>query len=176
MRPSWAGLWSLIMFAVGLFLAAVSGMVQDEIRTRLGRVPYALIRLAVSRLPRDIRAELGDEWRSELAAILKAAEDVPVTGLVSAAWFAVGLLVRGTAISREFTGTARQSRYLRLLQVLSSHLRDCRSFTARLTGRNIPRQVTVGGASGGSMTIPLPLKIGLITACAMAAVANPLCA
>lgn len=107
MRPFWTSVWALALFAVGLFVAAVSGMVQIEIRTRLGRVPYALIRLAVLRVPQDLRAELGDEWRSELAAILKAAEDVPVTALVNGVWFALGLLFRGRSLPEQVTLSPR---------------------------------------------------------------------
>jgi hypothetical protein len=170
MRPFLASLWGFILFVAGLFLAAISGMIQDEIRTRLGRVPYALIRLAVSRVPQNLRAELGEEWRGELAAILKATEDVPVTGLASAVWFAVGLLIRGPAIARELTGTARRFRDLRVLQILSRHLGNARGFKVRLPVRSVPDQLTAQGTPAGNVAVRLPVKIVLIVAAAMVAV------
>jgi hypothetical protein len=173
MRPFWASLWAFALFAAGLFVATVSGMVQDEIRGRLGQVPYALIRLAVSRVPRDLRDDLGDEWRSEVAGILKAAEDVPVTGLVHAAWFAVGLLLRSAAVAREFSGPAKHARDGRLHQVLLRRARDSKDFLGRLTARGIVRQVVLDGAPGSGIAIRLRMKIAVavVVAAAVAAAA-----
>jgi hypothetical protein len=162
----------LALFAVGLLVATVSGMVQVEIRTRLGRVPYALIRLAAWRVPQDLRAELGGEWRSELAAILKAAEDVPVTGLVQGLWFALGLLFRGATVAREFSGTAKRARDAPMLKILLRHVRDGKTYLGRLAGRRISDRVTLSGTPGGGMAIRLSAKVALIVpAAALAGIA-----
>jgi hypothetical protein len=107
MRTLWAAFAALGAFALGLLAATALGMVQDEARARLGRLPGFMLRLAILRLPKDLRGDLGDEWRNELEAITDDAEGLPVTGLTKALWFAVGLVLRGPAIARAFAGTER---------------------------------------------------------------------
>jgi hypothetical protein len=119
MKAFWAALGALMLLAAGLFIAAVSGMVQAEIRTRLSQLPEAVIRLAVRRIPQDLREDLGEEWRSELEGIFDANQDMPVTGLTKAIWYATGLLVRGPAVARIFSGTARYARAAHLHRFLS---------------------------------------------------------
>jgi hypothetical protein len=89
MKAFLAAVWALVLVAIGLFLATVADMFKDEIRARLRQLPHALIRAAALRVPKDLRRELGDEWHSELNAILDATKDVPVTGFMKAIWFAL---------------------------------------------------------------------------------------
>jgi hypothetical protein len=60
-----------------LVLGAVSNMASEEIRARLRQLPHALLRLAVRQLPAKSREELGNEWCSELAAILDGTRTCP---------------------------------------------------------------------------------------------------
>ena len=66
MRAFWASLLALAAFAVGLLVATVTSMAQDEIRRRLGNLPMFLIRLAALRPSLDVRERLGDEWDEQV--------------------------------------------------------------------------------------------------------------
>lgn len=111
MRPAW-------IFAVGLFLllawsfrSTVAEMCREEMRTRLGLLPYALIRLAAGRLPHQVRNDVGDEWRDELAFILEATDGLPLTRLIRGTRYAAGLLLVSRGIGRELTDDNREVGY-----------------------------------------------------------------
>jgi hypothetical protein len=101
---------AVAMLVAGLVASAVGGMVQDEIRVRLTRIPYGVLRLAALLVPADQRDDLRAEWRAEVSAILAETKDVPFTGLLRVTWYALGLLVRGRAVARELDGTAAERR------------------------------------------------------------------
>jgi hypothetical protein len=44
-----------------VFWATVTDMCKDEVRTRLGGLPYLLIRVASLRIPRAARSDMADE-------------------------------------------------------------------------------------------------------------------
>src|SRR5689334_4745112 len=108
-----------------LVAGAVGGMVRDEIRARLTRVPYGMLRLAALLVPADQRDDLHAEWRAEVFATFEETKDVPFTGLVRAAWYALGLLARGRAVARELDGTAAERRR-QLLDLLTRVTRGAR--------------------------------------------------
>jgi hypothetical protein len=87
--------------AVGALLALVAGgLVSEEVRGRLDRVPFAVLRLARTRLPAGLRERVHDqEWVPELEHILEHAELLPLTRLVTGLRYAAGLLVHAGTIA-----------------------------------------------------------------------------
>ena len=169
MRALWAGLCALAALAAGLVLAAISDMASEEIRTRLRQLPKALILLAAWLVPEEWREELGDEWRSELAAILDRTEDVPVTGLTKAIWYAAGLLIRGRAVARELSGTTRRFGDARLLRFLARLLRRAQGTLGGLADRDASGQVLVRGKPAATVAIGMYPALTLTLTVAIAA-------
>lgn len=87
-------------FVGGLAAVVIGDLASEEIRARLDRLPDALLCLAIRRLPPELRAERGAEWRAELDHILHRAKIYPVTRLMKGIYFAVGLLCTAPAIAR----------------------------------------------------------------------------
>jgi hypothetical protein len=79
MRALWAVLAAILVTLTGT--AILGDLVSEEIRGRLDRLPYALIRLAVRRVLPGVREDLAEEWTAELHEILRGAEALPVTRL-----------------------------------------------------------------------------------------------
>ena len=104
MSVVWAALCGLALIVM-LTRDAIKAMCQQEVQTRLTQLPQAVLRLAIRCLPRELRADLGGEWLSELEAIRRECSAVPVTGLVRELLFAVSLLIRGRAVARGFAGS-----------------------------------------------------------------------
>jgi hypothetical protein len=97
-----------LLLVGSLFWAAVTDMCKDEIRTRLDRLPYLLIRVAAQRTPSSVRGDLTDEWSTELGIILRDTEGLPLTRLVRGVSYSADLMLRGApAVAREMTATAR---------------------------------------------------------------------
>jgi len=91
MIAMWLGLCGLgLIFAV-LFRAA-GAMFQEEVRTRVARLPYALLRAAAIRVPRAERPDVLAEWRAELEFILAGTDGLPLTRLLRGARYSVSLL------------------------------------------------------------------------------------
>jgi hypothetical protein len=87
--------------------AVIIDMCKDETRTRLGRFPLWLIRLAAKRVPESDRADLRDEWDAELTFILRDAEGLPVTRLIRGIAYSADLLFRGASrVAREIRAEA----------------------------------------------------------------------
>jgi hypothetical protein len=86
-----------------LLWATLTDMFKDEIRTRLGRLPYCLIGMAALRIPAPgRRSDLVEEWEAELDVILHDTEGLPLTWLVRGVSFSMDLLLRGApAVARE---------------------------------------------------------------------------
>jgi hypothetical protein len=165
-KAAWAAFTALVALAAGLLMATFLDMVRDEIRTRLGRLPGTLVSLAVRRLPPGLREDLGEEWRSELEAITETASGVPVTGLATALWFAVGVLIRGPAIARAFSGTERPARSALIGKYCSRLSRLAGRFLRKLAGSWNP------GPSAGIPSVSadgsLTLKKSAVAAAGMA--------
>jgi hypothetical protein len=89
---------------LALGAAAVSGVVSDEFRARLDRIPYGLLRVAIGRLPQEVRADVGEEWRAELDHILHRAEAFPLTRLLLGTRFALGLLRAAPSVGKNLAG------------------------------------------------------------------------
>ncbi len=89
--------------AAGALLVLVGGsMVSEEVRARLDRLPFAVLRLARARLPAGLRERVHDqEWVPELEHILKHAELLPLTRLLIGIRYAVGLLMRAGTVAAE---------------------------------------------------------------------------
>ncbi|MFG1883777.1 hypothetical protein [Micromonospora sp. NPDC049102] len=97
---TWATVVSL--FVASLVWAAVTDMLKDEVRARLGRLPFWLLGLAGRRLPLAARSDVVDEWNAELEFILRDTEGLPLTRLVRGTRYATDMLLRGApGIARE---------------------------------------------------------------------------
>jgi hypothetical protein len=175
-------LGAFLMLSAGLLAGAVSGMVQDEIRTRLTRVPYGILRLAARLLPAAQREDLRAEWRSEASAIFEETKEVPFTGLLRATWYALGLLARGRAVVRELDGTAGE-RHRQLLDLLARIKRRAQALTSWLGG-NGPRwqvisvntpvgSVAITGRAALAASVALMAAAGGITASVLAGSGAP---
>lgn len=89
---------------LGLVRAVMRIMIQEEARTRLERLPLALIRLASARVPRDLRDDLAAEWTAELEFVLTGTEGPPLTRLVRGIRYSAGLLLSAREITDVLTG------------------------------------------------------------------------
>jgi hypothetical protein len=161
-------LGTLVILLAGLVASAVGGMVQDEIRTRLTRIPYGVLCLAALLVPANQRDDLRAEWRAEVSAIFEETKDVPFTGLVRATWYALGLLARGHAVARELDGTATERR--RQLLDLLTRIKHVARVLAGQLGDNDPRRqvMTVSTPAG---TVAIPRRAALAASAALAAAA-----
>jgi len=85
---------------LGLLTELVKGAVVDEAKTRLERLPLAVLRLARRRLAPEHRdAIYEDEWLPELEFIARETQGLPITRLVRATTYALGLLRSARAVS-----------------------------------------------------------------------------
>jgi hypothetical protein len=91
---------------------ALGAMCQEELETRIGRLPNALIRLAALRLPRDVRSDLAEEWVAELDFIVSETDGLPVTRLLRGLTYATSLFRVAPSVGHELTCTC--SRPIRL--------------------------------------------------------------
>jgi DNA-binding transcriptional MerR regulator len=98
---------ALVMLAVMMVRGAVNTMCREEIETRIGRIPDALIRLAAARLPRQARDDLTGEWRAELDFILRDTDGLPVTRLLRGMRYAIGLLRVSPGTASELSGSGK---------------------------------------------------------------------
>jgi len=105
MRASLAIVVALVLSVGMLTWRALGVMCAEEINTRIGRLPNALIRVAALRLPRDVRSDLADEWTAELDFIISGTDGLPVTRLVRGLRFAVSLLRVAPSVAHELTCT-----------------------------------------------------------------------
>lgn len=108
-----------ILGAVGLARLILTDMLEEEARTRLGRLPYVLIRLARARVSQELRYALAAEWEAELAFLLTGTEGLPVTRLARGIRYSAGLLWSARAISDGLTlGTSGRERRIRAIRIL----------------------------------------------------------
>jgi hypothetical protein len=107
MSASW--LITLLTLACGLIGTVLGELASQEIRTRLDRIPQALIRLAARRVPADLRADRAEEWLADLHEILRGAEALPITRIITGTRYALGLLRASSAIARDLHGSLTPS-------------------------------------------------------------------
>lgn len=101
-----------------LVKVVVGPMLQQEAATRLSRIPFALIRLATARLPRELRDDMTAEWRAELHFVLHGTEGMPLTRLLRGIRYSLSLVKSAPAIADNLRGSAR--RLLRTARYLAS--------------------------------------------------------
>ncbi len=111
MRFGWALLAGLICLVIWLVRNAAGEMMKEEMQTRLCRIPNAVIRVAVLRLPEQTRHELADEWLSELAFIVNDTEGLPVTRLLRGIRYAGRLLWTAREMAHELAGSQEPAGY-----------------------------------------------------------------
>jgi DNA-binding transcriptional MerR regulator len=111
MSVGWALLAGLTCLVIWLLRNAAGEMLKEEMQTRLCRIPNAVIRVAVLRLPAQSRRELADEWRSELAFIVNDTEGLPVTRLLRGMRFAGSLLWAARGMASELVGVQESAGY-----------------------------------------------------------------
>lgn len=92
MNPRWLSLLGITMLLVLLLRDSLTDICREEIRTRFSRLPYTLLRLVALRLPRGSRQETVEEWRAELAYILRDTEGLPLTRLLRGVRYSSSLL------------------------------------------------------------------------------------
>ncbi|TQS44322.1 hypothetical protein [Cryptosporangium phraense] len=78
---------------------ALGDLLSEEIRGRLDRLPFAVLRLAARRVPQPTRAERVREWEGELYEVLRGAEALPVTRLWKGVRYSFGLVYAAPAIT-----------------------------------------------------------------------------
>jgi len=112
MKAALAIVMAFVILGVVMLWRALGAMCQEEIETRIGRLPNALVRLAALRLPRDVRSDLADEWVAELDFIVSETDGLPVTRLFRGLTYAASLLRVAPSVGHELTCTC--SRWSRL--------------------------------------------------------------
>ena len=100
----------LLAITSTLAAATLGDLVSEEVRSRLDRLPLLIVRLAVRRLPAELRGEQAAEWTAELHCILTGAKGLPVTRLARGIRFALGLLRSSRAIGRELSRSTGEHR------------------------------------------------------------------
>lgn len=112
-------LWAALVLVASTSAAVVAGLVNDELRGWLERLPHGILRLAAGRLSTAERSALYEaEWLPELSYILKAAGERPITRLVLGTKFSVGILLASRRIERSLAGGALQRATTALLETL----------------------------------------------------------
>ena len=98
--------WVILAGAAALWLlrTTTTQMCQEEIRTRMAGLPYALIRMASNRLPEEARDDVTDEWWAELAFVLRDTNGLPLTRFLRGIRFAMGLVWSSRVVARELSG------------------------------------------------------------------------
>jgi exopolysaccharide biosynthesis polyprenyl glycosylphosphotransferase len=89
---AWVALCGAAALAVLLIRDALTSMCQEEIRTRLSRLPVAVMRFVSLRMPRDTRDDILEEWQAELEFILHDTEGMPLTRLARGLAYSFSLL------------------------------------------------------------------------------------
>jgi hypothetical protein len=106
-RPDWLLFVVVALVIVVPLRGAFADMCKEEMRTRLELLPQALLRLAVWQLPPQVRDDHGEEWRGELAHILKASDSLPLTRLIRGVRYAASMILPARSIGRELSCVER---------------------------------------------------------------------
>lgn len=107
----------MVLVAAGVG-SGLGAMLDEEMATRVGRLPRAALRLASWRLPRHIRADRLAEWRTELWHIEQQTEGLPVTRLLRGCRFAFSMWRAAPAIARHVGQRAPLRPWRRTLAVV----------------------------------------------------------
>jgi hypothetical protein len=108
------------LFIVAALLAALSGLIGDEMRGWLELAPRGLLRLVAIQLPASDREAIYDEeWLPELLFILRKAEGRPITRLILGTWYAVSMIRSAGRVGRTLAG-ARGGESERVVQIQDS--------------------------------------------------------
>jgi hypothetical protein len=120
MSSIWVAAVVIVGMAIGIVKAAIGEMVQEEVSTRLGRIPFALIRLACIQVPPELRDDLAAEWNAELEFLLTGTDGMPLTRLVRGIRYSAALLFSAHAITDGLTrgNASRDARLTRSAAVL----------------------------------------------------------
>jgi hypothetical protein len=122
-------------FLVGLVATVVGDLVSEEVRTRLDRLPFFLIRVAGRRLDEGIRRETTSEWTAELNEILRRhrSSALPLTRLAIGTHYAFGLLRSAGAINHTLTVAAppRRTRALMIMLLVALSASGVSAWVAR---------------------------------------------
>jgi hypothetical protein len=94
----------VVLTALAVIQGALGDMARKEAQTRLSRIPRGLIRIALARVPEDLRDDLASEWTSELDFVLTGTEELPLTALWRGIRFAAGLLGSSGEIAARLKG------------------------------------------------------------------------
>jgi len=70
MRCVWIAAPAIGAVAIAVAKVVIGDMVQEKARTCLHRIPFALIRMAMTQVPRELRDDLAAEYTAELAFVL----------------------------------------------------------------------------------------------------------
>jgi ABC-type multidrug transport system fused ATPase/permease subunit len=103
MNAVWIAALAIIGVAAAVSKAVMGGMIREEAQTRLGRIPFALIKLAGARIPGELRDDLVAEWNAELEFVLTGTDGMPLTRLVRGIRYSAGLLLSAREITDELT-------------------------------------------------------------------------
>jgi signal transduction histidine kinase len=97
-------IWAAVLGVIAILGGVAIGMVREEVRARVERLPYSIVRLAGRRLPTSLRQDCTDEWLAELQFIVRHTNGLPVSQLMRGISFAVSLLLVGApTVGRELT-------------------------------------------------------------------------
>ena len=99
---------AVVLPILALLITVLLDLVKGELRERIARMPYALLRLARLLVPTYLRESLHDqEWLPELQHILDSSEGLPLTRLLRGTRYALGLIRGARAVARELAGVRR---------------------------------------------------------------------
>ncbi len=91
--------------AGALIWVTLGDMARAEAQTRLRSIPRGLIRLALGRVPEDLRDDLAAEWSTELDVVLTGTQHLPLTALWRGITYSAGLLRTSGQIAAGLKGT-----------------------------------------------------------------------
>jgi hypothetical protein len=94
--------WGVVTgFVIAVITKTATDASAEEVRTRLGRLPQAMLAIAARALPKEERDDLLAEWGAELGFILRHTGGLPLTRLCRGLRFALGLVLAAPALGRE---------------------------------------------------------------------------
>lgn len=177
------GAWAVVLAVGGILLGTtLADLIGEEVRGRLDRLPFLLIRHASARLAPDIRDSTEQEWVAELEAILErhCAEMLPVTRLVVGLRYAGGLARSVSAINKALSNSpSPESRLVVWLRTAltggSPGIRELLVRSTALTLMSVIGLILYSVAAGvGRAGAPYELDI-LVTALLLLATAAVVC-
>lgn len=72
----------------------------EELSTRVGKFPLAVVTIAARLLPRDRRDDYRDEWVSDAEQLIADTDGKPLTRIIRNVGFAISLAVRARSLRR----------------------------------------------------------------------------